>query len=353
MLKHKIILNYNITNKLLGRGSYSKVYLALKDNIKYAIKIVTLDGLTDSVKLKIMDEANILKTLNHDNIIKLYDIHHTETEMYIIMEYCETTLENLMNNKLKEKDIKSLILQLVNGLYYLQQKNIIHRDIKPANILLKNNIIKICDFGFAKMYEDNIMLESVCGSPLYMAPEILLKKKYTYTSDLWSLGIILYQMIYNKHPYNNPKSIFELINRINYNKIHFDEIENISKECIELVRELLNLTPTHRITWNELKNHKWFNMNNESINLSNVLTNVSLMSSTIFHSINNSNISIDSDIDEHIIDNYIDDIESNIQIPKSKPININNNLRSNVIKTNYISPPNNGFMSMFRSFIGK
>jgi serine/threonine protein kinase len=254
---NKKILDYTITEQLLGRGSYSKVYLGYNyENEKCAIKIISYIGLNNSTKEKIIDEAKIMKKLNHKNIIKLYDIYEDNSDVYIIMEYCESNLQ-LIINKYEEKKVKKYIKQIVDGLYYLQKQNIVHRDIKPANILIKKDNIKICDFGFAKAITGNdYMMDTICGSPLYMAPEILFKTKYSSKSDLWSLGIIIYQMVYHKHPYKDPKSISDLIKKIEIEKIEYPN--TVSEECIELMKELLNLSPNYRLSWKELKNHKWY-----------------------------------------------------------------------------------------------
>lgn len=321
---NKKILSYYLSDILLGRGSYSKVYLGYTiNNEQCAIKIISSIGLNNSTKDKLLDEANILRKLNHPNIIKLYDIYEDIGEIYIIMEYCETTMSKLMDMKLSEVKIKYYIKQLVDGLYYLQKRNIVHRDIKPANILLKNDIIKIADFGFARTLNDSAsMMDTICGSPLYMAPEILFKTKYSSKSDLWSVGVIIYQMIYQKHPYRNSKSIIELVKKMEEDEIEFED-NNISDECISLMRDLLDLSPTRRMSWNELKNHEWF----IDVNLPTILEEKSgedifsmedLSMKDSVNSANNSSytepLELNNDI---IIDNYLNEI--NI---KTKPINI-------------------------------
>jgi serine/threonine-protein kinase ULK/ATG1 len=323
----KRILTYKLTDQLLGRGSYSKVYLGFTmSNEKCAIKIISSIGLNNSTREKLLDEAKILKRLNHLNIIKLYDIYEDVGEIYIIMEYCENTMLKIMDMKLEEIKIKYYIKQLVDGLYYLQKKNIVHRDIKPANILLKNDIIKIADFGFARMLNDSIsMMDTICGSPLYMAPEILFKTKYSSKSDLWSVGVIIYQMIYHRHPYKNSKSIIELIKKMEEDDIDFEET-SISMECIDLLKDLLDLSPTRRMSWNELKNHEWFI--DADIPLITVehkkeedifsIDDLSVSGNSITKSINKSSYTEQIELDNNmIIDNYLDEI--NI---KTKPINI-------------------------------
>lgn len=365
---NKKILSYLLSDILLGRGSYSKVYLGYTiNNEKCAIKIISSIGLNNSTKEKLLDEAKILRNLNHPNIIKLYDIYEDIGEIYIIMEYCENTMLKLMDQKLSEIKIKYYIKQLVDGLYYLQKRNIVHRDIKPANILLKSDIIKIADFGFARMLNDSLsMMDTICGSPLYMAPEILLKTKYSSKSDLWSVGVIIYQMIYLKHPYKNSRSIIELVKKMEKDEIDFDE-NGVSEECIELMKDLLDLSPTRRMSWNELKHHEWF----IDVNLPSILEENSDFSNDIFriddlseirNSINsnkssyNEPIGLDNDI---IIENYLDEI--NI---KTKPINISPkkttlkpNLRdskdtNSLEKSNMLIGISNGSSNISNSILG-
>jgi serine/threonine protein kinase len=309
---NKKILDYIITDQLLGRGSYSKVYLGFNiHNDKCAIKIISSLGLNISTKDKLLDEAKILKSLNHKNIIKLYDIYEDLDEIYIIMEYCENNLQ-LILLKLSEEQAKYYIKQIVNALYYLQNKNIVHRDIKPANILLKNDIIKICDFGFARAISNgDFMMDTICGSPLYMAPEILFKTKYSSKSDLWSLGIIIYQMVYHKHPYNNPKSISDLIKKIEIQEIDYPK--TVSEKCIEIMQEILNLSPNHRLSWKELNNHAWFD------NIEEDKENIEDKEEEIFN------------IEDILIDNYL---ESNT-IHKSDPIIIGRICQKNKLSNNY------------------
>ena len=121
------------------------------------------------------------------------------------MDYYEYgDLSHFLNKKpLKEKFCRKYMKQLSNGLNYLLDNNILHRDLKPQNILLsKNYDIKITDFGFATYYTKDSIINTLCGSPMYMAPEIIIKNGYNYNSDLWSVGIILYEMIHGYTPFN-------------------------------------------------------------------------------------------------------------------------------------------------------
>lgn len=137
-----------------------------------------------------------MKMVSHDNIVKLHDIYQTTNNMYIITEFCEDgdLYHFLMHRKkLPESEAKRMLKHIMKGSKYLQNMGIIHRDLKPANILIKNGMCKISDFGFAKsLEEENAVMKSIVGTPLYMSPQILKRTKYTAKSDIWSIGLIYY-----------------------------------------------------------------------------------------------------------------------------------------------------------------
>ncbi len=108
----------------------------------------------------------------------------------------------LKKKKLPEAEARNLLKDIMNGSKHLHQKGIIHRDLKPANILLKDGVCKISDFGFAKsLKEDEVTMKSIVGTPLYMSPQILKRAKYTTKSDLWSIGLIYYEMLHGRTPW--------------------------------------------------------------------------------------------------------------------------------------------------------
>lgn len=125
--------------------------------------------------------------------------------MYIITEFCEDgDLYHYLDRKKKlpESEAKKYLKQLMKGAEYLHANGIIHRDLKPANILIKNGICKLSDFGFAKSLDgDNTVMKSIVGTPLYMSPQILKRLKYTAKSDLWSIGLIYYEMLHGRTPW--------------------------------------------------------------------------------------------------------------------------------------------------------
>lgn len=152
-------------------------------------------------------EISILKGLRHPNIILLLDSFETEHEFCLVTEFAHGELFEILEDdkNLPEKEVRKIAQQLVKSLNYLHSNRIIHRDLKPQNILFgSNGIIKICDFGFARSMSRNTMvLYSIKGTPLYMAPELINDNSngYNHAVDLWSLGVILYELFVGQPPF--------------------------------------------------------------------------------------------------------------------------------------------------------
>eukprot|EP01083_Nonionella_stella_P001223 3580_1 len=160
-------------------------------------------------------------------------------------------------------------VQLAHGLKYLHSLAIIHRDLKPQNILLSHNsinaIVRIADFGFARYKPAGAnMVDTMCGSPLYMAPEILKFNKYDSKVDLWSAGTIIYQMVTKEAPFNGANHI-ELLKKIETTKrLRFPA--DLSNDCKQLIIGLLKRNPTQRISWDEFFNHPWLQVKQSPAN---------------------------------------------------------------------------------------
>ena len=266
------IKNYIIDRKRIGKGSFSTIYKGknTKNNNIYAIKEIIIDK--NKNKNIIKREFNVLKKLNHPNIIKLHDviIDTSFQNIYFIMDYHELgDLTKFLNKRpLKEKYCKKYLRQLSYALKYLLENNILHRDLKPQNILMSvsHNII-VTDFGFARTIQDNMLITTLCGSPMYMAPEIFNRQTYNTKSDLWSVGIIMYEMIYGHTPYK-VSNFIELVKKINNEKIKYDTSINITINCLNLLNQLIEIDVNKRIEWEDFFNHRWFEkdeiLNNEN-----------------------------------------------------------------------------------------
>ena len=261
----------DIFPRQLGSGSFGRVFLVSHNETKkqYALKEIDKRKLLVSYgKCDIIyNEINIHSKLDHENIIKLYNVHEDKDTIYIIMEYAE--YGNLFELIKKEKNGFSeykafeYFIQVVNAVYYLHNNNIIHRDIKPENILIgDNNKIKLCDFGWAK----ELTLENrstFCGTVEYMAPEIVENENYDYGVDIWSLGILLYELLYGHSPFkaNNTKNV--ILNIKSHELTYDDKNKNISNSCKDLIKKLLNNNPQKRYKIKDILEHPFIKKHSE------------------------------------------------------------------------------------------
>jgi len=254
--------DYLIT-KELGKGSYATVKLAVHKNNKnkYAIKIYSRESLLDPQKRNtIKNEINILKQLDNVNVMKLYEDINTPKYLYLVMEYINgisllETIKKDKNHYFEEKRAIKIFIQIVKGISYCQSKNICHRDIKLENILLiDNDIVKIIDFGFAVKTNKETYQKLFCGTPSYMAPEIVNKEKYiAQYSDLWSLGVLFFAMLYGRFPFR-AKTQDELFVKINEANVIFPDDIEVNYKIKDLLRKIFVVIPTQRISLNEILN---------------------------------------------------------------------------------------------------
>ena len=233
--------NYIINRKSIGKGSYSKVYQGYhkETKVEIAMKKILFNKLQSGVKDKVISEINILQKMNHDNIMKLYEYKFDGDYLVLITEYCkDKDLDHWVGKNNSIDNIIDIIQQIVCGIEYMHSNNILHRDIKPQNILLHNNIIKICDFGFSTIIkESNMMFNTICGTPLFMSPELLFLKPYTIKSDIWALGVLFYIIIYKVHPFGKLTSLDDYRSKINM-KIYFPPIEGLNN-IIDIIKLML------------------------------------------------------------------------------------------------------------------
>ena len=264
--KKTSIDEYIITSEL-GIGSYASVKLGIHKETKnkFAIKIYDKYLINDDEKkYTIRNEIFILNQLDNENIMKLYDVIETNRYLYLILEYINGIslldfIQKQENHRIDENICKELFYQIVKGILYCQNKNICHRDIKLENILIINNkIIKIIDFGFAIKCNRNEYQEFFCGTLYYMPPEIVNKQKYIpFYSDIWSLGVLLYTMVFGNFPFraNKEDELFELINEGN---LTFPDGVKVSDKVKNLLSKTIVIKPTKRISLEEILNDPWF-----------------------------------------------------------------------------------------------
>ena len=270
---------YIMFNTIIGKGT-SYIYLGKNTytNEKVAIKVINI---TKTNKKYVDNEIKILESINSPYIIKLYNYFYIGTVLYLVMEYCsDGDLTNYKPTKFSEENIKIIFSNIIDGLAYLHDNHIYHRDIKPQNILIKGDVFKICDLGFA-IRKCNIKdTTGICGSPIYMAPEILLNRKYVDNSDIWSLGIMLYEMINKTLPFSLEKctNIKELIHNLKINKLSINNTQ-ISENCMNIIQLMLVKNHNNRIDWIELQSHLWLR---KQLLLENITINEDYFASPIF-----------------------------------------------------------------------
>jgi len=269
---------YVYYNTVVARGSFSKVYYGFDSQNSsnlIAVKKISTVSLKQSTTDKFKQEIELMSKFNHVNIVKFEAMFQDQNNMYIVTELCQGSLKDIINRQMFEDEVKHYMTQIKDGLEYLYNLQIVHRDLKPENILIvyqnpiagglshKDINVKIADFGFSKHFEeDDVMTQTLCGTPKYLSPEILFDKQNSLVSDLWSLGIIFFQLLFNKLPYGRTKNIIDLMKNIDAMKeVEIPKDTVISKECIDLVRGLLTKDPKERITWEAFFNHPWFKIN--------------------------------------------------------------------------------------------
>ncbi|XP_042344655.1 serine/threonine-protein kinase ULK1a isoform X2 [Plectropomus leopardus] len=202
---------------LIGHGAFAVVFKGRhkeKRDWIVAVKCINKKNLAKSQSL-LGKEIKILKELKHENIVRLLDYQEMGGCVYLVMEYCNGgDLAEYLHSKgtLSEDTIRVFLQQIGQAMRVLQSKGILHRDLKPQNILLChpegrrsspiNTCIKIADFGFARHLQTNTMAATLCGSPMYMAPEVIMSQNYDAKADLWSIGTIVYQCLTGKAPFH-------------------------------------------------------------------------------------------------------------------------------------------------------
>ena len=266
----QIICDFTL-KETLGKGTFGMVKLStnIQTGEKVAIKIINESKIPKEQQLNFIREIEILKNLKHPNIIRLYSHVSKEKQLYLITEYIKG-IELLqyvsLKKKIDEAEACLYFQQIISGLEFLHKMGIVHRDIKPENILVDHHLkeIKIIDFGLSNKYSDKSdLLSTLCGSPLYAAPEVLLGRGYTPRPvDIWSTGMVLYFMLSGRLPFEGEPDE-ELFKKIIEAKIK--NIEGVSKEANDLIKCILNPNPKKRITIPKIKKHPWFNLfNNKS-----------------------------------------------------------------------------------------
>ncbi|KAF5280124.1 hypothetical protein FQR65_LT15073 [Abscondita terminalis] len=233
--------------KCIGKGAFGTavLYKRIPDKTDVVIKEIFLSDMTESEKQLAFNEANVLASLNHPNIIKYLGSFEKDGSLFIEMEYADNgNLAQLINlrkerNKcFKEVDLVDIMTQITSAMAYMHSNKILHRDLKTANIFLnKNGSLKIGDFGISKIMTTRIQAQTVVGTPYYLSPEMCEGKDYDEKSDVWAIGCILYELACFRKPFeaSNLPSLVQKISMCEY-----DDIPDVySQKLSQLIKDIL------------------------------------------------------------------------------------------------------------------
>ena len=262
-----------IEKKKIGEGAFGKVVEVQHKVTKVfrAMKIINKNkmSLGNEEEDALINEINIVKSLDHPNIMKVYEFFQKDDYLYIISELLSggELLQKINENNQLSEDVSAFIMkQIFSAVDFCHQKGITHRDLKPENILIESKeeankeffTIKIIDFGTSGQLKKGELLNENVGTPLYIAPEIINNKKYNEKCDLWSCGVIMYMILSGQPPFKgeNEEEIYQAIKngKFNFDDEKWDEISNEAKD---LIKNLLMKDINKRYSAKEALNHPW------------------------------------------------------------------------------------------------
>ena len=257
--------NYRI-GKVLGTGAFGEVRMCVhrESGAQRAVKVLRKSNMDDDEKRMLFNEINILKEIDHPNIIKMYEFYEDEKRYYMVTEICkggELFDEILQRGKFTERDTATLMKQVLSCINYCHNANIVHRDLKPENILLEANKdfdqLKIIDFGTSLVYDPNRNLDEKLGTPYYIAPEVL-QKSYNNKCDIWSAGVITYILLSGMPPFNG-QSDQEIMKKVREGQFSFEDRiwQTISDNAKDFIRSLLTYNKDERPSAQEALQHRW------------------------------------------------------------------------------------------------
>ncbi|NXD12027.1 KCC1G kinase, partial [Nothocercus nigrocapillus] len=252
----------------LGSGAFSEVFLVKQRSTGklFALKCIKKSPLTRDSSLE--NEIAVLKKIKHENIVTLEDIYESTTHFYLVMQLVsggELFDRILERGVYTEKDASVVIHQVLTAVKYLHENGIVHRDLKPENLLYltpeENSKIMITDFGLSKMEQNGIM-STACGTPGYVAPEVLTQKPYSKAVDCWSIGVITYILLCGYPPFyeESESKLFEKIKE-GYYEFESPFWDDISESAKDFIKHLLEKNPNTRFTCEEALRHPWINGN--------------------------------------------------------------------------------------------
>ncbi|CAD8049292.1 unnamed protein product [Paramecium sonneborni] len=252
-----------LLNEEIGRGFSSKVYKG-KDDVSQeavAVKVIDMKMIKQSIHSQLLkNEINALRSFNSKHIMKLHDVFQTQNNTYIITEYCDSgDLNNYIRKRgrLDEQEAIKILQCVVSAIVEMNKKGFIHRDIKPANILIDHSIPKLADFGFAvPLHEARVQGRNFnVGTPLYMSPQALRQQGHTEQGDVWAVGVVFYEMLFGRTPFNG-QSEAALISNIMNQSLHLPSHPQISSAAKDFIRQCLTIDDNRRMRVRDMANHQ-------------------------------------------------------------------------------------------------
>eukprot|EP00620_Florenciella_sp_RCC1587_P003895 CAMPEP_0182600334 /NCGR_PEP_ID=MMETSP1324-20130603/90933_1 /TAXON_ID=236786 /ORGANISM="Florenciella sp., Strain RCC1587" /LENGTH=356 /DNA_ID=CAMNT_0024818241 /DNA_START=140 /DNA_END=1210 /DNA_ORIENTATION=- len=255
--------------KTLGQGSFATVKMATDRNDpsvgKLAVKIIVKTALSQEDEEALQTEVTILEQLDHLNIVKLRQTFDCPARFYMVMELCtggELFDRIVKKSTYTEDEARKCIIQLSDALEYCHSRGIVHRDIKPENLLYSKSepdeTIKLADFGLAHLLKKDEVLKTACGTPGYVAPEVLTGQGYGSEVDMWSIGVVVYILLCGYPPFYDDSTaiLFNMIKKGQYdfNPQYWDAVSDDAKD---LITKLLCVDPSQRLTAAGVKGHVW------------------------------------------------------------------------------------------------
>lgn len=255
--------------KKLGTGSFATVKYAkdLQDKSEWAIRILNRKTMPQEEYDAFLKEIEILRKMDHDHICWTRQIYNTKNNVFVVVELLTggDMFDHLCDNeKYTEKIAARCLVDITSALQYLHDNKIAHRDLKPENVMFATRhdhaSIKLVDFGFSKIASGEDVMMTSCGTLLYVAPEVISSKRRGYTTkcDMWSLGVMLYVMLCGYPPFEDESTsmLHRKIKTADYD-FHDDEWHHISQAAKDMVRSLICLDVSTRLSAEQVLKHKW------------------------------------------------------------------------------------------------
>ncbi|PRP79974.1 hypothetical protein PROFUN_05950 [Planoprotostelium fungivorum] len=256
------ITEYYVLGEEIGKGSFSTVKRGRNraTGKEFAVKIIQ----KKFIKLHLLErEIQIMKQLKHDHILPLIEVYENKDNIYLVLELVtggELFDRIVERGNYNEKDASGIVAQILGAVSYLHSQGVVHRDLKPENLLCTNRgdgvHIFVADFGLSRVFQDREQLNTYCGSPEYVAPEVLACVPYEKAVDLWSVGVITYILLTGFLPFydKNHALLFEKIQNVDYN---WEDCPEVSPNAKHFIQHLLVKDPKRRYTAEVAMNHPW------------------------------------------------------------------------------------------------